>query len=37
MFESMVLRRIFGTLKGRKGREPGENYIMRNFIICKLH
>jgi hypothetical protein len=24
-------------LKGRKYQEAGENYIMRNFVICTFH
>jgi hypothetical protein len=34
VFENRVLRRICGP---RTGEEAGENYVMRNFIICTLH
>jgi len=35
-FENRVLRRIFGP-KRDKVTERGENYIMRNLMICILH
>jgi hypothetical protein len=35
VLENRVLKRIFGPK--RKFQEPGEDYIMRSFIICTVH
>jgi hypothetical protein len=35
LFENRELKRIFGP-KRDKGRENGENCIMRSFVICTL-
>jgi hypothetical protein len=37
MFDSRVLRRIFGPKRGGKLQEAVEDCIMRSFIICTLH
>ena len=36
VFENRVLRRIFGPKRDGK-QENGENYIMRNLMICTPH
>jgi hypothetical protein len=36
IFEKRVLRRIFGS-KRDEVPGSGENYIMRNLMICTLH
>jgi hypothetical protein len=36
MFENGVLRRIFGP-ESEKVTGGGENYIMRNLMICTPH
>ena len=36
MFESRVLRRIFGS-KRDEVKWSGENYIMRSLMICTSH
>jgi hypothetical protein len=36
VFENRVLRRIFGP-KGDEVTGSGENYIMRNTMICTPH
>jgi hypothetical protein len=37
VFETRVLRRIFGPKRGRKRQEAEEDCIMRSFITCMLH
>jgi hypothetical protein len=36
IFDNRVLRRIF-FLRGTRRQRSGENYIMRNLMICTPH
>jgi hypothetical protein len=37
VFKNRVLKRIFGTERGRKWRDDEEDCITRSFITCTLH
>jgi hypothetical protein len=36
LFENGVLKKLFGP-KREELKKAGENFLMRNFIICTLH
>jgi hypothetical protein len=36
VFENGVMRKVFGV-KRDKYQETGDNFVMRNFMICTFH